>query len=144
MGDVDKNSQDVQSELEKLRKENVGFRRLLGLNQVEDGVSAEITHEKLSLFSEPIPLPTAANSSPPEKKMELFRALFKGRDDVYARFWMDERTGKRGYSPACEGPAHARQGRARKFLPLTSEVFRRHLEGKETVGVYPLLEDHTC
>jgi TOTE conflict system primase-like protein len=34
--------------------------------------------------------------------------------------------------------------RPRKLLPLTDDVLRQHLEGKQTIGVYPLLLDETC
>ena len=39
--------------------------------------------------------------SPPGQKIALFRSLFRGREDVYARRWESGRTGKSGYSPAC-------------------------------------------
>jgi len=39
--------------------------------------------------------------SPPHAKVGLFRALFRGRDDVYPRRFESRRTGKAGYSPAC-------------------------------------------
>jgi len=39
----------------------------------------------------------------PEAKIALFRALFRGRDDVYARRFESRRTGRHGYQPAC-GP----------------------------------------
>jgi hypothetical protein len=39
--------------------------------------------------------------SPPEAKIALFRSLFRGRDDVYARRFESRRTGKSGYAPAC-------------------------------------------
>ena len=29
-------------------------------------------------------------------------------------------------------------------MPLTDEVLRQHLEGKQTIGIYPLLLDETC
>lgn len=34
--------------------------------------------------------------------------------------------------------------KTRKLLPLTDDVLRQHLEGKQTIGVYPLLLDETC
>ena len=36
----------------------------------------------------------------PESKNVLFRSLFRGRDDVYARRFDSRKTGKSGYSPA--------------------------------------------
>ena len=34
--------------------------------------------------------------------------------------------------------------KTRKLLPLTDDVLRQHLEGKQTIGVYPLLLDESC
>ena len=57
---------------------------------------------------------------------------------------MNERTGKKGYSPACEDPRNARKGKPRKYFPLTDEVILSHLSGEKIIGVYPLLGDDTC
>ena len=97
--------------------------------------------------------------SPPEQKISLFRALFRGREDVYARRWESGRTGKSGYSPACgnewkSGVCPKPKGscgkcEARELLPLTDEVIERHLRGKDplgrdVVGVYPILQEDSC
>jgi len=39
--------------------------------------------------------------SPPDAKIALFRALFRGREDVYPRRFESRKTGKSGYQPAC-------------------------------------------
>lgn len=39
--------------------------------------------------------------SPPQAKVALFRRLFRGREDVYARRFESRKTGKSGYAPAC-------------------------------------------
>ena len=36
------------------------------------------------------------------EKIALFRSLFKGRDDVFARRWQSTTSGKSGYQPVCE------------------------------------------
>lgn len=41
------------------------------------------------------------NQSEPEEKIKLFMSLFRGRDDVYAKRWESNKTGKSGYSPVC-------------------------------------------
>ena len=70
------------------------------------------------------------------------RRLFRGRDDVYALRWESARTGRSGYTPAtAEG--WSRQG-PKTYLPLGDEAVERHLLGRESIGVYPLLEDDTC
>ena len=63
---------------------------------------------------------------------------------MYAVFWFNERTGKKGYSPACEDPWSSKKGKAKKYLALTDEVILSHLTGEKIVGVYPLLKDDTC
>ncbi len=93
-------------------------------------------------------------------KIALFRSLFRGRDDIYARRFESTRTGKTGYSPACanewvRGVCDKRAVRcqdcpSRRFLPLTDETIRQHLSGHDdrgrefVIGVYPMLLDETC
>jgi hypothetical protein len=36
-----------------------------------------------------------------EAKVEVFRSLFRGRDDIYPRRFESRKTGKAGYAPAC-------------------------------------------
>lgn len=40
--------------------------------------------------------------SSPQDKIELFRSLFKGRDDVFSRRWHSKTLGKSGYRPVCK------------------------------------------
>src|SRR5215469_15864328 len=42
-----------------------------------------------------------SNQSLPENKIALFRSLFKGREDVYAKRFESRKTGKSGYQPVC-------------------------------------------
>ena len=39
--------------------------------------------------------------SAPGDKIRLFRAMFRGREDVYARRYVSAKSGKSGYSPVC-------------------------------------------
>ena len=88
------------------------------------------------------------------QKVALFRRLFRGRTDVYPVRWEGKTSGKSGYALAC-----ANEWRAgvcekprikcgdcshRLLLPLSDSVIYDHLAGKQTVGVYPLLEDDSC
>ena len=85
----------------------------------------------------------------PADKIKLYRSLFRGRDDVFARRW--EKTG--GYFPDYtfdwnEFNAHkARGGSIKDFdnktlTPLTDNLVRKHLAGQITIGIYPILEDN--
>jgi hypothetical protein len=53
----------------------------------------------------------------------LFSTIFKGRDDIFARQWIDEK-GRRGFSPVDHS--------------LGINEIKDHLDGKETLGLYLL------
>lgn len=87
-----------------------------------------------------------------ESQLDTFLSLFRGRQDVYARHW--EKNSKSGYSPAYDFDWNkflafkARGGTMSEFpdktaLPLTREVVKKHLIGKHSIGIYPLLDDNT-
>lgn len=96
----------------------------------------------------------------PEDKIRLFRSLFRGREDVYARRFESRRSGKTGYAPACsnewvtgvcEKPRiKCAQCQNRRFLPVTDDVVASHLSGRDSngrdfvMGVYPMFLDETC
>src|SRR5947208_16466331 len=49
-------------------------------------------------------LPVAAvlpELTTPAAKVRLFRALFRGRDDIFPTRFLSRKTGKAGYAPAC-------------------------------------------
>ena len=37
-----------------------------------------------------------------QEKVELFRSLFKGREDVFSKRWYSDTSKKSGYQPVCE------------------------------------------
>jgi len=84
--------------------------------------------------------------------INLFKSLFQGRQDVYAVRW--EKDGKSGYMPAykvdwSDYNKHKANGGTfkdytkKEYIPFGDEAIAYHLSGKETVGIYPLLEDNT-
>jgi hypothetical protein len=87
--------------------------------------------------------PSVTQGSSGEAKIALFRRLFAGRDDVYARRWENASKGTSGWAPAHRGSWTTPRDQ-RQHLPLTDEVVRGHLEGRDTVGLYPLLVGDTC
>ena len=88
------------------------------------------------------------------EKVALFRSLFRGREDIYPKFWSNARTGRKGYAPACANEwVHGVCEKPRvkcgecphqAFLPVEDQVILDHLQGRHVVGVYPLLTDETC
>ncbi len=140
-----------EEENSRLREENARLRRILAAHGI--------------VLPQPPPgnpLPTEADvtAAPIDRderarqRIALFRSLFRGREDVYARRW-ENADGRMGYMPAAVKDWNAinrsrTQDRkkvdekTRRFLPLTDAVIEQHLLGKETIGVYALLPDETC
>ena len=101
---------------------------------------------------------TVTRFSSPEEKISLFRSLFIGREDVFARRWVQRKTGKSGYQPVCQNEwtelCDKKTNKCavcpnRDLLPLTNADVFHHLAGKDAdgrdvIGIYPLLPDDTC
>jgi hypothetical protein len=139
----------AQEECNRLRAENAHLRAMLG---IQDWVSKETSPNSIPI----VDVPDSSNAVPstPQKKIALFRSLFRGREDIYAVRW-EGKGGKSGYSPAGVmdwRAIHAARPEERKKVarktrtlqPLTDSAIRDHLTGKQTIGVYPLLPDETC
>jgi hypothetical protein len=62
--------------------------------------------------------------SPAPAKVALFRSLFRGREDVYARRFVSPKTGNSGYAPACANE-WVRDGRSPLVLTERSEHLDR-------------------
>ena len=112
--------------------------------------------QKLHSFAQaviPVPLlPFIATHS--DDKVTIFRGYFHGRDDVYAKLWVNNCSGKRGYSPACKNewvrslcrkPAvKCSECPNQQFLPFDEHAIRQHLEGRQVIGVYPMFKNESC
>lgn len=137
-------NETASNELGRLRAENVRLRALLARH----GIAAD----------EPEPMPRKPALSL-EEKVTLFRSLFQGREDVFARRWFSPTTGKSGYQPVCarewnreycdKKKFKCAECPNREFQPLGYDDIYRHLEGKDpngrdVIGVYAILPDNTC
>lgn len=105
-------------------------------------------------------LQLVTQGSSPEVKIQLFRSLFRGREDVYPRRFESRKTNKAGYALACanewvRGVCEKPKIKCsdcpnRRFLPVVDEVLRWHLSGRDNLGrdfvmgLYPMLLDETC
>ena len=88
---------------------------------------------------------------PDQSNVDIFKSLFKGREDVFAVRW--EKGNKSGYMPAYfYDPYHLRAHKMnggtfqnyneKSHLKLTYEQIQKHLDGLQQIGVYPLLEEN--
>lgn len=83
-----------------------------------------------------------------EEKISIFRNLFKGREDVFAKYWVSRRTGKKGYSPVCKNewiPYICRKPCEKcgnkEYVPLDDFWVEKHLRGDIIIGIYPIQLD---
>ena len=85
-------------------------------------------------------------------RLNLYKSLFKGREDVFALRW--EKGGKGSYMPAYSFDPHRyklhqmKGGTFQTFADkayqiLTDDHLIKHLKGEQVVGLYPLLQDNT-
>jgi len=86
------------------------------------------------------------------QNISLYKSLFKGRTDIYAVRW--QKGERSGYMPAykvdwSDYNKYKTQGgtfkdyKKKEYIPFDDEAINTHLSGKETCGIYPLLEDNT-
>ena len=140
------------AESRRLREENAELRQLLADNGIT--IPAPAKNGSQPAIREEGQGAEVNEHSGKDAKIALFRGLFRGREDVYA-VRKQFQSGEWGYVPASirdwkavlSADAALRKKvdrKTRKLLPLTDDVVRQHLEGKQTIGVYPLLLDETC
>jgi hypothetical protein len=93
-GMINQDNLEDQKECERLRKENLRLRAMLGIQNSTPGESSQ-TAIPAAMISEG----GGAGPPTPERRIALFRCLFRGREDVYAVPW-EGKNGRSGYSPA--------------------------------------------
>lgn len=156
--DWEKRCVELQKRIEELEKENRELRSRLGLPERKEACEVEKVKsdvpEQIAVLGGGVHMRSA-----PEEKIRLFRNLFRGREDVFARRWYSVQKEKGGYTPVCAnewkyGVCIKPKGKCSKcenrvFVPLDDAVIYKHLSGKDengqdVVGVYPILPDDTC
>jgi hypothetical protein len=85
------------------------------------------------------------------QKIALFRSIFRGREDVYARRFENRKSGKPGYAPACQNEwksgicpkptIRCQDCHHKDYLALNDQIIEAHFRGKIVIGIYPLLTD---
>ncbi len=86
------------------------------------------------------------------EQINLFKSIFKGREDVFAVRW--EKGKKSGYMPAYSYDPymyrlHKMNGGTfsnytdKSYRPFTNEQLLKHLAGEQFIGIYPLLQNNT-
>lgn len=144
----------------KAEKLAFAYKELVELDKKRDKLLQKIQSLKNSAYQNKQPEEQLGHSFSPEQKIAIFRSLFRGREDVYARRFESTKTGKSGYQPACKNEwkfglcskpkVKCADCLNRKFLPFDEIATRFHLIGKDdsgkafTCGIYPLMDNETC
>ena len=157
----------LQEECERLRAENQRLNKCLAryrakygeLSEPDKGGEIGAQSAEALKAAQPNDIDIVTNQSPSEEKIKLFRSLFRGREDVYAKRWHSEKSGKSGYQPVCYNEwntwlcdkrrTKCSECKNRKFAPLDDGAIYKHLQGKspngtDVIGIYPLTEDEHC
>ncbi len=90
----------------------------------------------------------------PQDKIDIYKNLFKGRDDVFAVRWENKDKTKTGYTPVCLNEwkrgdcIKLNKGKCKdcenqKYASLDNYHIEQHLRGFKAYGIYPLLDDNT-
>lgn len=142
-------------ELEQLKSENARLKELLQANGILHEITATDFEEKI-VYSDII-FPVVHLGK--DERVELFRSLFRGREDVFARRWYSKATNNGGYQPVCvnewrRGVCDKKSVKCaecpnRNFLPLGYNEICNHLIGKDenccdVIGVYAIMPDNNC
>ena len=144
MASVDDSGDELARRVEELESENARLRGLLGMDRTS---RAEAIHpHSPTLFADVSSRadPEVTQQSSTERKIQLYRSLFRGRSDVYALRWEQASTGKKGWSPAVLGGWSKGTAAHPQLLPFTDDVLSKHLAGQATCGLYLLMSDDTC
>ena len=126
----------------------------------------ELLHKEIDRLQSLLSSKGASSTSPAmkqhlslEEKVKVFRNLFKGRENVFARRWYSRTSGKSGYQPVCRNEWDRQlcdkkrykctECPNRLFKSLEYEDIYRHLEGKnpdgqDVIGAYAIFTDNTC
>jgi superfamily II DNA or RNA helicase len=132
-------AQERLAELDRLRSDAAAHLKELHRLRAPGGVGSQ---------------PNDGGERSPASKVSLFRDLFSGREDVFAIRWENRSRGRAGYAPRCEhewepgicGKPKVRCGACtnQAFVALGDRELLAHLQGRQVVGIYPLLPDDTC
>ena len=147
MENLQKIINQLTEENRRLKEENDKLKQQLGLSD-KPAESTVIAKQN-----------TLNRLSRPERKIELFLSLFRGRTDVFAKRWYSEKNGHGGYSPVCtnewvEGICDKKKYKCakcphRNLKELSAKDVFAHLSGKDrlardVIGIYPMLPDEAC
>jgi superfamily II DNA or RNA helicase len=90
----------------------------------------------------------------PQEKIDIFKNIFRGRDDVFAMHWEKADGSASGYTPVCLNEwkpsicyklqrKKCKDCPHQKYVGLNDYYIDQHLRGIKLYGIYPLLDNNT-
>lgn len=152
LSDALKENQLLRGEMDQLRQENDSLRQENASLKAQLGRQPEA---RVGLMIRETQPSQNAQDCKQVDKLKLLRSLFYGRQDVYSERGKNKNDkGKWTYWPARQHdwsiPHKSVKGAKSQcslicpVLPISDRVLEDHLNGKRTIGIYPLLQDETC
>lgn len=84
-------------------------------------------------------------------KIQIFRRVFRGREDIVPRYWRSKDGQRAGYTPLCnnEWKGEVCQKPCRTctnadYIPLSDSLILDHFKGTHILGVFPLFKGNVC
>lgn len=121
-------------EIKNLREENNRLKALL----TKHNIPYEVTTDKEFSTAE---------------KLKIYKSYFKGREDVYAEKYV-QKDGRKGYAKACKNRFsiqcdHKKYKQCKGcpneiFKELNDDAYMTHLQGKKSLGIYPIVDNKYC
>ena len=100
---------------------------------LDDDVSSVDANQRLTE-------PLVTEQSSVEERIALFRNLFRGRENVYPIWWTNTANWSEGVRTSGQRWLGSSVQRGSlvptHYLPLTDDVFREHLSGQQSIGIY--------
>lgn len=91
------NANELIAKLQELEKENARLRKILDVH----GISYIVTEPNVTTKESLQAIFHTDSKLSLQEKVALFRSVFQGRDDVFAKRWYSSTTQKSGYQPVC-------------------------------------------
>ncbi|MFH1187696.1 MAG: DEAD/DEAH box helicase family protein [bacterium] len=90
----------------------------------------------------------------PQQKIDIYKNLFRGREDVFAVHWEKADKSAGGYTPVCRNEwkpgvcnklkrEKCKDCKSQNYAHLDDHYIEQHLRGNKTYGIYPLLDSNT-
>ncbi len=134
---VFKEIEQLEKEIEKLKKENLYLKNLLKENNIN---YYEVKDNNIKYSN--------------EEKINIFNSYFKGRNDIFAEKNINKFDNKKRYFPVCKNRYSincdykkyigCKGCPYKEYYGMTLNDLLKHFKGEKSYGIYPMLNNDEC